>query len=159
MGVDVIAPYDTDKIRVNANVGGFDLQAFRLPHGDTFSYGVLIRHSTGETALFMTDFEYCRYMFNACKVNHYIIECNYQPMYVELGIGNKEHKLSGHCSIDTCKRFLKTNQNEYMKSVTLVHLGRESTVPGECESIIRTALDNKVAVNCARKNTVFDYNA
>lgn len=157
LGVDVIAPYDKDKIRVNAKVGGFDLQAFRLPHGEICSYGVLIRHDTGDTTLFMTDYEYTEYVFKACKVNHFLIECNYQPEYVDLDKGNKSHKLGGHQSIDTCRRFLKVNQTPYMSNVMLIHMGKDSTNPKECVADISKALGGDVNVTYAKSNTAYDF--
>ena len=156
LGIDVITPYDTDKQRVNAKCGGFDLQAFRLPHGDIFSYGVLIRHVSGDTTLFMTDFEYTEYLFKACKVNHYLIECNYQPQYVDIDAPNKEHKLRGHCSLDTCRKFLIANHNDYMKDVLLIHLGKDSTDPRECIDDIKRSLGEYVNVDYARPNTVYN---
>ena len=157
LGIKMITPYDLDKIRVNEKAGGFDLQAFRLPHGDTFSYGLLIRHSTGVTTLFMTDFEYCQYMFNACKVNHYIVECNYQPEYVDYDAINKEHKVMGHMSLPTCKRFLVSNKNESMKNVLLIHMGKDSTNPKECVAEIKEALGGDINIDYARPNETYDF--
>ncbi len=156
LGIDVVAPYDSDKNRVNAKCGGFDLQAFRLPHGDISSWGVLIRHSTGETALFTTDLEYNPYVFKACKVNHYLIECNYQPQYVDIDAPNKSHKLTGHQGLDTCKRFLIANHNDYMKDVLLIHMGKDSANPKECVAEIQQALGDYVKVDYARPNTVYE---
>lgn len=157
LGIKMITPYDLDKIRINEKAGGFDLQAFRLPHGDIFSYGVLIRHSTGDTTLFMTDFEYCQYTFKGCKVNNYIVECNYQPEYIDLDAPNKEHKIMGHVSLPTCKRFLIANQNEYMKNVLLVHMGKDSANPKECVAEIQNVLGNGVKVDYARPNETYEF--
>lgn len=157
MGVDLVAPYDSDKIRVNAKCGGFDLQAFRLPHGDTFSYGLLLRHSTGDTAVFMTDMEYCEYVFTACKVNHFIVECNWQKRYIDIGEANFQHKVEGHASLDTCKRFLMANKTDYMRNVLLIHLGKGSTNAKECVAEIKLALGDGVNVDYARPKTVYDF--
>lgn len=157
LGVDVIAPYDKDLIRQNAQCGGFNIQAFRMPHGETFSYGALIRHTTGETVLFQTDCECNEYVFKACKVNHFIVECNYQPQYVDLDKGNKNHKLGGHCSIDTLKRFLKVNETDYTKSVLLIHMGKDSTNPNECVEEIKSIISGNVAVDYARPNTTYTF--
>lgn len=156
LGVDVIAPYDKDLIRQNAQCGGFNIQAFRMPHGETFSYGALIRHTTGETILFQTDCECNEYVFKACKVNHFIVECNFQPQYVDLGVGNKSFKF-GHCSLDTLKRFMKVNETEYTKSVLLVHLGQGSTNPKECVEEIKNVLSGDVVVDYARRNTTYNF--
>lgn len=148
-------PYDTNKIRVNAKMGGFNLQAFQLPHGETTSYGALIRHGK-ETFLFLTDFEYSSYVFKACKVNHFLIECNYQKEYVDLDAPNLAHKLKGHASLDTCKAFIKTNITSEMQNVILCHLGRSSTNAKECVNAIKDIVSENVKVDYARANTVYE---
>ena len=155
LGVDFIAPYDIDKTRVNWWFGNFYLQAFRLPHGDISSWGALIRHKNGETLLFATDYEYNPFIFKACKVEHFIVECNYQPQYVDIDAPNKSHKLGAHCSLPTCKKFLKENYTDYMSNVLLIHLGKGSTNPKECVEEIKNELTG-VNVDYARKNTVYE---
>lgn len=157
LGVTVFAPYDADAIKANKRCGNFDIQSFRLEHGDTFSHGALIRHlTTGETILFMTDFLCTPYIFQACRVNHYLIECNYQPQYVEIGAGNKEHKLMGHCSLDTAGRFVKANYNTHMQNIILCHLGITSTNPKECVKHIEDIAGPNVFVDYARANTDYE---
>lgn len=157
LGFDMLAPHLTGKVRVNKEFYPYSLQAFRLPHGDTYSYGVLIRHlETKDTMLYMTDFEYCEYVFKACKVNHYLIECNYQKEYVDFDAPNKEHKLRGHCSLDTCKNFIKANYTGDCKSIILCHLGFGSTNPTECVDEIKTLTDKHVTVDYARPNTTYE---
>lgn len=105
----------------------------------------------------MTDFEYCEYVFTACKVNHYIVECNYQAMYVDLDGANKEHKLLGHCSLDTCRKFLLANKNDSMRNVLLIHMGVDSTNPSECVSDISTVLGDGIQVDYARPNETYEF--
>lgn len=158
MGLNVFAPHLKGNIRENRVFYPYLIQSFRLPHDETFSYGFLIRHAeTKETLLYLTDFEYCPYVFKACKVNHFIVECNYQPQYVDLDKGNKSHKLCGHCSIDTLKRFLKVNETDYTKSVLLIHMGKDSTNPKECVEEIKNVLSGNVVVDYARRNTTYNF--
>lgn len=157
MGLDVIKPHTASKTRINAKLGVYNIQTFPLPHGEIESYGALIRHEeTKETVLYMTDFEYCKYIFTGCKVNHFLVECNYQKEFVDLGAANKEHKLKGHCSLDTCRDFIKANATPYMKSVLLIHLGKGSTNPQECVSEIESVVAPNVSVDYARPNTVYE---
>lgn len=156
LGVEFVAPYDSDKNRVNAKCGGFDLQAFRLKHGDVSSWGVLIRHSTGQTALFMTDAEYCPYLFKACNVNHFIVECNWQTQYINRDEANFQHKVEGHASLDTCKRFLMANKTASMRNVLLIHLGKGSTNPKECVAEVQSALGDDIYVDFARPKTIYE---
>lgn len=156
MGVEIFAPYDTDKIRINKEIGGFNIQAFQVPHGETLCYGMLIKHSNGEKLLYVTDLEYCRYIFQACNVNHFLVECNYQDGYIDLDAPNKEHKISGHASLKTCKELIKANVTPYMQSVILIHLGKGSTNPQECVSEIESVVSPNVSVDYARPNTVYE---
>lgn len=157
MGCEVFTPHIKDKIRQNVECYPYSVQSFRLPHGESNSFGFLIRHiPTKETLLYMTDFEYCQYVFKACKINHYLIECNYQVQYVDFDAPNKAHKLMGHCSLDTCKTFLKTNYTYDMQNVILCHLGKGSTNPCECVAEVEKVLNPNVFVDYARPNTVYE---
>lgn len=156
-GFDMLIPYEQNIIRVNKRFGNFTIQAFQLPHGDTNSYGFLIRHMVSkETILYLTDFEYCRYTFKACHVNHYLIECNYQDEYVDLDAPNKAHKLLGHASLTTCKNFVKANHNNDMQTVILCHLGKVSTNPFDCVEEVQKVITPSVIVDYARPNTVYE---
>lgn len=157
MGVPVFAPYDNNKSRENYKTADFTIQAFVLPHGETTSYGALIRHiKTGETVLYCTDFEYSRFVFSGCKVNHFIVECNYQSQYVNLDAPNIQHKLGGHCSLKTCAEFIEANKTTYMQSVLLVHLGIGTTNPQECVEEIEKHVYAHTKVDYARANTVYE---
>ena len=90
----------------------------------------------------MTDFEYCRYVFKKQKVNHILIECNYQQKYVDLDLPNFEHKVRGHCSLDTCKEFVKTNATDSLETVILLHMGQETCDPIECVEEIQKVAKN-----------------
>lgn len=156
LGVDVLAPYDTDKIRINKRFGGFFVQSFQLPHGETNSYGFLIRHlKTNETLIYITDAEYCPFVFKASRIDYFLIECNYQKEYIDLDAPNKEHKLKGHCSLDTCREFVKANISDSMQNIILCHLGLESTNAKECVSEIEKVVNSYVFVDYARPNTVY----
>lgn len=158
MGVEIMAPYDKAKIRENKKLGVFDIQAFQLPHGETVSYGALIRHvQTKDTVLYLTDFEYSPYVFKACKVNHYMIECNYQKNLLDLDAPNKEHKILGHCSLDTCKEFLKLNQTSEMQNVLLIHGGFTTCNPNECIASIESTLPATVIVEWAYNGKQYDF--
>lgn len=153
----MFTPYDDGtKIRVNKQCGGFDLQAFRLPHGNKICFGLLIRHKLGDTALYMTDFGYTEYSFVGCKVNLFIVECNWQEKYVNMESENFKHKIADHCSLDVCKTFLKVNKTDHTKGVLLIHMGKDSANPKECVAEIQQALGDYVKVDYARPNTVYE---
>lgn len=156
MGVEILAPYDTDKIRANKTMGNFNLQAFRVPHGEEINYGLLIRHKNCETLLFITDYSYTEFLFKACKVNHFLIECNWQKEYVDMDSENFRHKIKDHCSLDTCKKFISENMTAYTRSVILCHLGQGSTNPKECVTEVKSIVGDKVSVDYARANTIYE---
>lgn len=156
MGVEVFAPCDTDRIRINREIGGFNIQAFTVPHGEERNFGFLIKHKSGEKFLYITDFSYTDYVFQACNVNHFLIECNYQEKYVDLESANIKHKVADHASLKTCKELIKANITPYMKSVLLIHLGRGSTNPQECVAEIESVVSPNVSVDYARPNTFYE---
>lgn len=157
-GVDMFTPYDDGtKIRANKQCGGFALQAFRLPHGDEICFGLLIRHKRGDTALYMTDFGYTEYSFVGCKVNLFIVECNWQEKYVDMESENFKHKVADHCSFEVCKKFLEVNKTDSMNGVLLVHMGKDSANPKECVAEIQNVLGDGVKVDYARPNETYEF--
>ena len=132
MGISVFKPYDETKAcPLKIKYGNFDIQAFKLPHNGTPNYGYYIKVD-GQRILYLTDFEYCPYVFAKQKINHFLIECNYQQELVDRDLPNYEHKIRGHCSLDTCKEFIKVNATDSLQTVILCHLGQETAEPEEC---------------------------
>ena len=147
-GIDVWQPYlDEKKIQKN-QFGSFKVQCFDLPHNGTENRGFLIE-ADGQKILYMTDFEYCSYVFAKQMVNHILVECNYQQEYVDKDLPNFEHKVRGHCSLDTCKEFVKTNATDSLDTVILLHMGQETCNPIECVAEVQKAA-NKAYVDYAR---------
>lgn len=97
----------------------------------------------------MTDFEYCSYVFAKQKVNHILVECNYQQEYVNKDLPNFEHKVRGHCSLDTCKEFVKVNATDSLETVLLLHIGQETCNPMECVTEVQKVA-SKAYVDYAR---------
>lgn len=104
-------------------LGGFTIQPFYLPHNGVPNFGYLIEHDEMGKLLFMTDMEYCRYDFKALSINHLLVEANYDMELVDRSIPNYEHKLMGHCSIQTACGIIRANQTPELRTVTLCHLG------------------------------------
>lgn len=101
--------------------GGFKIQEFMLPHGDISSHGFYIRHEEIGQLLFLTDFEYSKYDFSKLNVEHILIECNYDLQYIDVDTPNFKHKVQGHCSLDTCKQFVRHNNSPHLRTVCLIH--------------------------------------
>lgn len=104
-------------------LGGFTVQPFYLPHNGVPNFGYLIEHYEMGKLLFMTDMEYCRYDFSTFGINHLLVEANYDMELADRNIPNYEHKLLGHCSIQTACGIIRANQTPELRTVTLCHLG------------------------------------
>ena len=151
MGIQVFRPYDEQiACSLATKCRPFMVQAFKLPHNGIPNYGFLITVD-GQKILYMTDFEYCQYTFKNQKINHILIECNYQNKYVNRDLPNYEHKIRGHCELETCKGFIETNKSEELKTVLLLHMGGGTCDPTECVEEIRKITDANVRVDYARK--------
>ena len=154
MGFEVWRPYieyaEYTSPRIYHKVfGKFSVKCFPLPHNGTDNFGFLIE-CEGQKILYMTDFEYCPYVFTKQKINHILIECNYQQELVDRDLPNYEHKIRGHCSLDTCKEFIKVNATDSLQTVILCHLGQETTEPEECVAEIQKVA-NKANVCVAER--------
>lgn len=132
MGIPVFKPYEIKTNTQNKWLGSFQITTFDLPHNGTENRGFFIRTLDNERILYLTDFEYCRYRFTEQKVNHIMIECNYQKELVERDLPNYEHKIRGHASLETCKNFITANKTNALRTVVLCHMGQETTVAEEC---------------------------
>lgn len=155
-GIPLFTPYDKGKIKDNAQLGNFKLQAFLVPHNDTTNYGVIISHTNGQRMLYLTDFEYCRYTFKNMGINHYLIECNYQDEYLDVNAPNYEHKRAGHCSLNTCRDLIKANANDAMQNVIICHMGIGSCDPLHCVDEIAKELPTTVNVDYARPKEIYE---
>ncbi len=152
MGIPVFKPYeDLDNVsadedcRLAQKYGGFRITAFQLLHNGTRNCGFLIR-ADGQTILYMTDFEYCRYNFLKQKVNHILIECNYMKDLVDRDLPQYEHKIRGHCSLDYCKKFIEDNKTSALRTVLLLHMGVETCEPMECVAEVEKVVNCPVYV-------------
>lgn len=128
-GEKVIGIAEFQKIQI----GGFTIRPFYLPHNDVPNFGYLIEHREMGKLLFMTDMEYCVYDFSSLKVDHILIEANYDMELVDRSIPNYAHKLLGHCSIQTACGIIQANRSPELKSVILCHLGAFSDEKGFTE--------------------------
>lgn len=137
------------------NLGGFTVQPFYLPHNGIPNFGYMIEHAEMGKMLFMTDMEYCRYDFNHFDINHLLVEANYDMELVDRSIPNYEHKLLGHCSIQTACGIIRANKTPELRSVTLCHLGQFSDANNFLVQAVGAA-GVGVAVGIAKAGRVFD---
>lgn len=145
MGIDVWKPYCESNLTDHMKFGSFSVQCFPLPHNGTANFGFYI-NADNQKLLYLTDYEYCKFNFIGLKVNHIILECNYQKELVERDLPNYEHKIRGHCSLETCKAFIETNKTNALRTVILCHLGAETTIAEECISEVQKVANCPVYV-------------
>lgn len=149
MGAHIVAPFQAGEVkRSHATMGSFDVTSFDLPHNGTWNNGFLIK-AEGQKILYMTDFEYCPYIFKKQWINHMIIECNYEQELVDKDLPNFEHKVKGHCSLDTCKTFVEKNRTKDLRSVLLCHMGGETCRGDKCVTEVQKVAGNAIYVDYA----------
>jgi ribonuclease BN (tRNA processing enzyme) len=153
-GIPLFMPFVSDG--KYQQFGHFYIKAFELPHGDTKSYGFYIRHEEIGKMLFMTDFEYCPFDMSKLNVNHILIECNYQLNMVDMEAVNFEHKVRGHCSVDTACEFIRHNNSPELRSVCLLHTNWNTINEEQTIEKIKGIVDYDVEVIFARKGLIME---
>lgn len=132
-------PFESENLNQKRTFGSFEVQSFELPHNGTKNCGFYIKVD-GQKILYMTDFEYCKYNFKNLNINHLIIECNYDEVDSELP--NYRHKILGHCSLETCKKFIESNYTYSLENVILVHMGQFSYTYSELVEKVKEVSKN-----------------
>lgn len=150
MGLKIFAPYEFGDVNsAHVNMGEFDVTSFKVPHNGIHNSGFLIKVKD-QKLLYLTDLEYCPYTFKKQTINHVLIECNYQNELVDRYAPNYQHKLKGHCSLETCKSFLEKGLGDGVESVILIHMGEESCNRSECLDVVETVAPS-AHIDCAVK--------
>ena len=108
-------------------IGEFMVMPFAIEHDAPEPFGYLIQHPECGLVLFLTDTMYCRNKFPG--LNQVIIECNYSQDILnrndeagETVAIVRNHVLTGHMSLDTCKDFLRANDLTGVNNIVLIHL-------------------------------------
>ena len=113
------------------------MQSFDLPHDGCPNCGFYIRHIDGFKMLYLTDLEYCKYVFRSQEVNVILIEINWQDEYVEKAASNFRHKVLGHLSLNNAINFLKANKTDALQKVIICHQSIWTMDEEECVEKIR----------------------
>ena len=136
-------------------IGNFGVVPFKVPHNETECDGFLICHSEIGKLLFITDAEMCPYDMSNVGINHLLIECNYSLDYVDMTDENTSHILLGHMELQTCKRFIRTDYNDNLKTIGLIHLSKKNGDPERFRKEIQCEFPlSKVWI--ANKNTTLE---
>lgn len=135
MGIKVWQP-QSDHSERKIQMGKFHIFCFQVPHNGTENYGFLIMVD-GQKLLYLTDLEYCPYVFKKQRLEHMLIECNYQKKYVDMDAPNYVHKVKGHCELETCKGIVEANKSDALQNIILCHLGGDTTDADECVAEVK----------------------
>lgn len=139
-------------------IGKFMTVPFYLPHDDVPNFGYLIEHIEMGRLLFMTDYEYCPFVFKSFEIEHMLIECNYIDKYVDRDSAKYKHVLRGHAGLDTVLDFIKANQTNNLQNIILCHLSDENSNEEEILQAVREVVSPSVNVLIANKNVVVKVN-
>lgn len=152
--------------RIPFKAGNFTLVPFYVPHDGCANFSWLISHPESGYILYSTDMsriaqvdsEYrmkkengkpVDWSFKNLRLSHMVLECNYDfSDFADIDEFKKSHVGFGHHSLQACKRFVEQNKTPDLRTVTLVHLSRDT----DEENILRQVREvagSRVEVNVA----------
>lgn len=117
------------------------------------NFGYLIQCGD-EKLLYMTDFEFCKYVFKSQRINYMLLECNHMDDLMDSGSANYVHALKGHSSVSTVRDIILANKTPDLRNVILCHLSSENADPDRMKSEIQQVAGKWVRVEVAEKNSI-----
>ena len=150
-------PYLSEQKRQHTLLGDFDMQCFDLPHNGVENRGFIIRVD-GQTICYMTDLEYCPYSLTSQNIDTLIVECNYMKRLVPDDLPNLQHKVLGHCELDTTIGILQGSLRT-LKHIILVHMGQGTLDREKAMERIRDVVPEYITVMWARADKNYDISA
>lgn len=139
-----------DKKVFSADFGRYRIIPFYVPHEETPNSAFIIIWEDGTRLFYATDFEYIPFTVKTWDIDHFLIAINHSEDIPE-GVEAREHRIRGHSSLETVKKFLELSVTENCKSVTACHLSGSYADPDRIESELRSLLRNNIKVSIARK--------
>ena len=113
------------------------------------NFGYLIQ-SGDEKLLYMTDWEYCSYIFKRQRINYMVLECNHMDNLMDSGSANYIHALKGHSSLSVVKSFVEVNKTPDLRNIILCHLSSENADPEIMQKEVQSVVGKWVKVAVAR---------
>ena len=141
------------------HIGGFAITPFDVPHGSVECYGYMIEHEEMGKLVFLTDFQYCKYLFKGVGINHIMVEANYDKSIIDPESVNAQHVMEGHSEIGTVEKFVLTNKTPALKNVFLLHMSDKNSSEKEFEEKIKRAAGPHVFVAAAKPGTTYAVDA
>ena len=155
MGVRVFTPYLDENPNAVIRINPFTVQLFRLPHNGVENRGGYIKVAD-RRMVYACDCEYVPYSFVTHRLTDIFIECNYQDKYLDMDAENIAHKMQGHCSLDTCIEFIKTNLTDALQNVIILHMGVDTCDSRECVAEIKKIVPDSVNVDYAQAGKTWE---
>ena len=112
------------------------------------NFGYLIQCGD-EKLLYMTDWEYCSYVFKKQRINYMVLECNHMDNLMDSSSVNYIHALKGHSSLSVVKDFVEVNKTSDLRNIILCHLSSENADPDRMKSEIQQVAGKWVSVEVA----------
>ena len=144
--------------RIPKMIGSWMVIPFYLPHTtrdkDTGAlipcpnFGYLIQCGD-EKLLYMTDWEYCSYVFKKQRINYMVLECNHMDNLMDSASVNYIHALKGHSSLSVVKSFVEVNKTPDLRNIILCHLSSENADPETMQKEVRSVAGKWVTVDVA----------
>lgn len=156
MGIIVFEPYKYEmNKRLKTKIGDFKVESFDVPHHGTENRGFLINIEE-TTICYLIDLEYCPYDLSKQDINVLIVECNYISELVPDDLPNIQHKVIGHCSLDTTIGIIQ-NSKKHLRKVILTHMSKGSTFDKDIAmKRIKEAIPAYIEVEYAKEGLVTD---
>lgn len=146
-GLSVFTPFTVDQR--SKTFGHYRIQAFSVPHNGCECYGFYIK--VGEHRLiYVTDLEYLPFTFQKQELTTIICECNYQTEYLNMDADNIEHKVIGHCELQTTIGIVEANVTDELRNVIITHMGTDTCDANECVAEIKKIVPDSVNVDYAQ---------
>ena len=146
--------------RIPFEVGSFRIIPFYLPHTtrdkDTGAlipcpnFGYLIQCGD-EKLLYLTDFEFCKYVFKNQRINYMVLECNHMDNLMDRSSANYIHSIKGHSSLSVVKSFVEVNKTPDLRNIILCHLSSENADPETMQKEVQSVAGKWVNVEIAEK--------
>ena len=146
-GISVFEPYKDDKFERKKTFGRFEIYPFELVH-DVPCFGFYIGHTDMGSFVYLSDTEYCKYRFP--RVNHILVEANYDKRIIDSSHPAKEHILRGHLELQTTKDFISVNKTPDLRNIILCHLSSENADPETMQKEVQSVAGKWVSVAVAK---------
>ena len=145
--------------RIPFEVGSFRVVPFYLPHTtrdkDTGAlipcpnFGYLIQCGD-KKLLYMTDWEYCSYVFKSQRINYMVLEGNHMDNLMDSSSANYIHSIKGHSSLSVVKSFVEVNKTPDLRNIILCHLSSENADPETMQKEVQSVAGKWVNVVVAK---------